>query len=180
MEKAHEAQQLEIGKKYLVAHAVMVNECGSVPMATLSYIPIIPILHKDKQFGVDIKHYHHDGRFAFTADKSLGNFMVDDKGKTNHIIYDDPKFQGGNKVLRIVYKQKECIRLTTGIKPPRRNTKHYKEGGKKYHEWYQSMIGQSCAGKRCPHLGAIMIEEKGKLVCPLHKLKGNIKTEKVI
>lgn len=46
--------------------------------------------------------------------------------------------------------------------------------------WYNSFLGKSCAGKKCPHLGTTMIEQEGKLVCPLHKLQGCLKTLKII
>lgn len=64
------------------------------------------------------------------------------------------------------------MRLTTGINPPTH--------AKNYNDWYKSMIGKSCAGKKCPHLGTIMIEQDGVLVCPLHNLKGCPQKEVII
>jgi uncharacterized Zn finger protein (UPF0148 family) len=42
------------------------------------------------------------------------------------------------------------------------------------------MIGKSCKGKKCPHFGANMIEKNGELVCPIHNLKGDLKTLKIV
>ena len=46
--------------------------------------------------------------------------------------------------------------------------------------WYNSYIGKSCKGKKCPHLGQVMIEHGDRYVCPLHNLVGSKATETII
>ena len=87
---------------------------------------------------------------------------------------------GDGRVLTI--KRKKCIRLTTGIKPPQRGTiKH--EGinhTERYYKWYESMVGKSCKGKICPHLGTTMQVVGDKLICPLHNLRGSLREEVIL
>lgn len=162
MQKVEEHTILEVGRYYMVPCARVVEKATD---KFLAYVPVIGKPHRDPQFGVAQEHYHIDGRFIH-----LGNrFMLDDYGRTNKIIStQDESFEFAEQ---IVYMKKRCIRLTTGINPP--------PGAKSYYEWYDTMVGKSCKGKRCPHLGTLMHERNGELVCPLHNLRGCINTETI-
>lgn len=51
---------------------------------------------------------------------------------------------------------------------------------KKVDELENVEVGKSCKGKKCPHFGTTMIEKDGVLICPLHNLKGSLKTSKIV
>lgn len=165
---------VEVGKTYYVRCALRRNEWGGK-----YFVPIIGELHNDKNFGIDAFHYHIDGRFC--TRKQMEIHGVCNEGKTNYIIR-EPHDQYYELWLtyKIAYIRMVCRRTGTGL-----NIKWEEKGKansifKRYFRWYDSMVGKSCAGKRCPHLGYTMKEEGGQLVCPLHNLKGDIKTEKII
>lgn len=160
---------VEVGKYYMVNHAKMVDRYGESEKTT-HYVPIIGIYHKDEQFGVKFPHYHVDGRFI-SKNKYLPSATIDENGKTNNIVSNDDTI-GAWKISEIVNLKVRCFRLTTGINPP--------DNAVKYWDWYTKQIGKSCAGKRCPHLGTLMHEKDGVLVCPLHNLIGNLETEKIM
>lgn len=164
MKVVDDTTELIVGKMYDVKCAVVMNR-----NTFIGHVPIIGDKHKDPQFGVNFHHYHIDGRF-FNENKAA---RVDRDGKTNLILQADHE-PNRNYVTEIVIKRKKCIRLTTGVNPPDAS----RDG--RYDNWYKSMVGKSCAGKKCPHLGAMMKEENGKLVCPLHGLKGCIEKEVII
>lgn len=149
-----------VGEYYNVMCAVM-DKNGKTEA-----IPVIGKEHKDIQFGVDYTHYHIDGRFK--------SRMVDQNGLTNSIIPTEKEVSPGyyGVFTGIKVRRKKCIRLSIGIKPPSRK--------ELYMTWYNSMVGKSCKGKKCPHLGTTMLEVNGHLVCPLHKLQGCPSTEKII
>lgn len=166
MEYAHKLHKLVVGKKYLVAHAELYNTI----INTTEFLPIIPNLHSDNEFSEEAKlpHYHIDGRFGMT--KALRESFRVRGGYTNNILcldYNTKEYQYDFKGL--VFKEKTCLREQTGIKPPF----SIMPSNNSYNVWYDGMIGKSCAGKRCPHYGANMIEVDGKLVCPLHDLHGD-------
>lgn len=70
--------------------------------------------------------------------------------------------------------------MTTGIDPPSRQVSEYGRNNlDKYQQWKESYEGKSCYGKRCPHLGTTMLDLGTHYECPLHKLKGNKKTNKI-
>ena len=165
--------QVKVGKFYDVLCAVLINKKKE------HYVPVIGILHKDPQFGVDAAHYHIDGRFTVDS-AAVSKFLKIKDGITNAIIrierYCDYQF------VRTEVKNLKCRRLLTGINPPARDDR-YNSGqlkGEAYWKWYDSMIGKSCKGKKCPHFGTHMQEKDGVLVCPLHNLHGSIETELII
>lgn len=163
MEVVDENTQLEVGKHYFVPCAKMAVYEHYI------YVPILGKPHADPQFNVRHEHYHIDGRFA-----SEGLYKVDKHGKTNSIIAVKGIDFHGIEVIRMT-----CKRLTTGIDPPKRPINNQHIGGA-YYAWYDSMVGKSCKGKRCPHLGTLMHEQNGVLICPLHNLKGSKETELII
>jgi len=156
---------LEVGKFYNVRCAEVKNGHTGT---TYAFVPIIGFPHIDSQLGVDYKHYHIDGRFSTGKDI----YPVDENGKTNSILQTDTSQNWADFVSGEVIKRRKCRRLTTGIKPPPK--------AEKYNAWYLTMVGKSCKGKRCPHLGTVMHERDGKLVCPLHNLIGCPKKETII
>ena len=149
-----------VGKFYNVRCAKM-DYSGKI-----EYVPIIGIEHADAQFGVNFKHFHIDGRFK-------SNY-VDENGFTNSILSTDGVANSAfiGKFRGIEIRRRKCLRLTTGIKPPKIKGK--------YTAWYNSMIGKSCKGKKCPHLGTEMVERDGRLICPIHKLQGCPSTLQII
>lgn len=155
----------EVGKFYKVRCIELLNSDDEV----YACVPIIGEKHRDPQFGVNVFNYHIDGRFA-ANDCPISH----QDGKTNNVVWagDFPAtwpvfYKPGN----IIYKRLKCKRQSTGIIPPEKG---------KYQDWYTSFVGQSCKGKKCPHLGQEMIEENGLLVCPLHNLKGCPEKEVII
>lgn len=164
MERVTDKTIVQLGKLYLVKCALMKSDWASYS------IPVIGSFHRDQQLGFDKMHYHIDGRF--TGKKNYFHREVDENGRTNHLVHNDPP--GGFQIKSIVYKKLICKRLTTGIKVPP------PEESRAYRKWYASMIGKSCKGRKCPHLGFTMQEENGRLVCPLHNLQGSLQTETII
>lgn len=163
MKPVNETDQLIVGKYYNV-------RCAKVELIwnEVMFIPIIGEKHKDPQFSVEHEHYHIDGRFANFG--SGYNYTVDQNGKTNGIVIVGKYFE--TEFIEVVIKRLKCQRLTTGVKPP--------ADAVKYWRWHDSMIGKSCKGRKCPHLGTMMAEQDGVLVCPLHNLHGSIETETII
>lgn len=158
----------EVGKFYNVP-------CAIVEVLTGKYagkkwiVPIIGISHVDTKFGnLPLPHYHLDGRF--TSGKN-GPYDTDEYGYTSGVVVScDTVF---SKFIGIETKRKKCKRLTTGLSMGIRKDERYSE-------WYKSMLGKSCKGKKCPHFGTEMLEREGVLVCPLHNLTGDILKEKII
>lgn len=167
MEYAHKVSELQVGKYYLVAHAVLENT-GCYPQ--ILRVPIIPIKHIDKDFAPKApEHYHVDGRFNVSGlIKDI--WEIDYWGLTN-IIVDTNKKQG-DVFTGIVYKKKQCKRLTIGLRPPMQ--------AKSFHDWVRSQKGKSCAGRICPHFKAKMNLINGELICPMHGLAGDPITEVII
>lgn len=173
--EADKCSTLEVGKYYLVAHATV--KWGNVTVD----VPVIPILHDDKVFAPDIpKHYHLDNRF-----NRVGNavFLWGENGELNNKIVND--VDAGLKEITLVegikYLRKKCVRNSTGLNAPTNIfSTSITKVGIDFIRWKQSMVGKSCAGKKCPHYGALMMEQGDKLVCPMHGLVGDKVTEKII
>jgi hypothetical protein len=148
-----EGIEVEVGKYYLVRCAKVVNPDGSLD----DFVPIIGEPHTDPSFGVKVKHYHIDGRFATEN-------WVNEEGKTNRILSTEVS-EDWKYIDSIVVKRRKCRRKTTGIRPPSHKDSTYAP-------WYEKYVGKSCKGKKCPHLGTTMHLVGDKLVCPLHNLQG--------
>lgn len=171
MEPITESTPVEVGQLYPVrcAHLVLRNSPSSKPL----YVPISGPEHRDPQLGFRQHHYHIDGRFTPGKD---GYWDTDKDGLTNTPIPTDEDAHYLHKFVGVVVRMRKCKRLTTGLKTPARAL----NVGMKYKAWYDSMLGQSCKGKKCPHLGTMMTESNGALICPLHDLHACPKTEVVI
>jgi len=157
---------LQVGKFYNVRCA-KIQPHGVKP----EYVPVIGVVHQDKAFDFPHNHIHVDGRFIGKD----GYFWVNSEGKTNNVVHVDRVKENdafSYRFIEFVIKRRKCFRLTTGIRPPNYAIRYW--------TWYKSMIGKSCAGKRCPHYGTKMHEQDGKLVCPLHNLVGDIETEVIV
>lgn len=156
-----------VGKFYMVKCAIIVSDMGAK-----KYLPVIGFPHTDPQLGTSKEHYHFDGRFT--------NRYVDKNGRCNYaIVTDEPdKEQYGGFYHGTEFRRMTCKRLTTGAIPTFKTK--VLEVKTKYALWYERQIGKSCKGKRCPHLGTIMHECNGRLVCPLHNLQGSIEAEIII
>ncbi len=166
MEYAHKVSKLVKGKMYLVAHAHIINKISDHHWAD---IPVIPIPHKDEAFAPLVsEHYHLDMRFGMPT-YVKHKYCIQD-AKSNHPVLIEDWF--AYYVEKIIYLPKRCLRLNTGLNPP--------QDAVKYNNWYKSMLGKSCAGKRCPHYGATMIEDNGKMYCPMHNLHADPLTLKVV
>lgn len=162
---------VEVGKYYMVPCAVQ-EKWGD--KAIKQYTPIIGPPHADKQFGFEHEHYHIDCRFIKKDRKKVAYTTVSDHGKTANVIVIDkaqPVYFAGIERHRL-----KCVRTTTGLLMPPVHSVF----SLKYLKWYEGMVGKSCKGKRCPHLGTKMHERHGVLVCPLHNLCGDIETETII
>lgn len=162
--------EYEVGKFYNVRCAKLLYGHGGFR----EFVPILGEVHKDIQIGVSWKHIHVDGRF--------NSSFVNNVGLTNQILQYD-KIEGFESYFtEIVFKRRKCIRAMTGLCPPNRYERDIFGNPKaeKYYTWVDSMIGKSCKGKKCPHLGTEMLVRDGKLFCPLHNLVGNIEKEIII
>lgn len=153
-EKIDKVLEPVVGKFYWVPCAHTHND---------AIYPVIPILHKDPDIAPHIgRHYHHDGRF--TGRLSTGeSFRLD---KTNYVVpVEDVKF--------IKYQIRKCMSRVGGLegKPGRDQV---------FKEWADTQIGRRCLGTKCPHKGAQMVLEDGLLVCPMHNLIADPKTQKVV
>ncbi len=168
MQLVDENTVLEIGKFYNVRCALMIRQKNDVHY----YMPVIGVAHEDT-FAALGKHYHIDGRFV-GKEGELVNFK---DGFTNQVCECVPHKTDPYRMFvgQIVIRRRKCKRLITGVNPPKEAFKYGK-----YAEWYNSMIGKSCKGKKCPHYGTTMQERGGKLICPLHNLIGCPTTEKII
>lgn len=171
---AHEQETLTVGKYYQVACAELKEQSSG----RLFEIPIIPLLHADPQLGVSEEHYHIDGRFGIPI-YIQGRFTIKN-GQTSTVIgigsYHPIALQ------RIIYKKKRCIRINSGPHVFLDKFHALKAGNIptiRYWNWYETMIGKKCAGKKCPHRGAIMIDNGAELVCPLHRLHANKETGEI-
>lgn len=149
--------------------SLIVGKYYNVPCAALQYydglklLPIIGIEHADPQFDFKEKHYHYDGRFS--------NYGID--GRANEVIETSGR-RTEYKFLGIVVRRRKCMRLNTGLIVPDTT---WEMNNHWFVLWYKSMLGKSCAGRKCPHLGTIMESKNGVLVCPLHNLHGSLKKE---
>lgn len=168
MQKIENVDALQVGKYYLVPVAIL-----KYPNGVIDEVPIINILHKDKQFGKvgSEPHYHIDGRFRI---KGYGNYNLIN-GHTNVVIGPSHSIYNSYILQRVEVKKKKCIRILTGLQIANRVTPP-----KTWAKWSDTMVGKSCKGKKCPHFGAKMIETDGKYICPLHNLVGDIATQKII
>jgi hypothetical protein len=157
---------LTVGEFYNIRCAKLINHLGTF----IKYVPVIGDAHRDKQFGFDYTHLHIDGRFA--SSNPASDYSVREDGTTNGVVLFGEVADCNHFAKEIVVRKMKCRRLGTGINPP--------VEAKKYFDWKKSMIGKSCKGKKCPHLGFEMIESNGLLVCQLHNLIGSIDTETII
>jgi hypothetical protein len=160
-----DATELIVGKFYNVRCAEVKNNFNH---KTFAFVPVIGEKHKDPQFGFDLAHFHIDGRFS--TEKDI--YPVDALGRTNSVLAFEKDSSRMHYIYQIVIKKRKCRRLTTGIKPPPQS--------ETYNKWYDSMVGKSCKGKKCPHLGTKMREENGQLICPIHNLKGCPTSEVIV
>jgi nitrite reductase/ring-hydroxylating ferredoxin subunit len=164
----------EVGKFYNVTCAELSRN------GKLYYIPVIGSPHTDSQFGVHHKHYHIDGRFFIS--KQLQKHFNIINGETVSIIATEPYVPVKYSFTKTMNKLKKCVRLNTGLCLPKSivfgTEKHFPV--LRFNAFFESFEGKSCKGKKCPHYGTEMLLQEGKLICPLHGLEGDIKTEKII
>ena len=157
-----------VGKFYNVPCAKLVNDSGRVV-----YIPVIGAKHIDKDF-FDEAHYHIDGRFCPINNPIA---VLDNEGRTNKVLSTKENGIFERYVFdSIEVKRKKCRRLTTGTNPP---VKMHSFDKSRFGTWAKKMIGKSCKGKKCPHLGTTMMECEGRLVCPLHNLASDVAQENI-
>lgn len=160
--------EYEVGKYYDVICALLQSKNSDI----ITIVPIIGIVHTDPQFGSLKPHYHIDGRFV--TKKVQAEFDMDG-GRTNQAVWIEDGYSPYWNFKLTTTVRLKCKRLETGLIVDK-ITNH----PKRYWWWYETMIGKSCAGKRCPHLGTEMLERDGVLICPLHNLIGDLKTEIII
>lgn len=162
--------ELTIGQKFLRPCAVVRMSDGREYK-----IPVFDHLHADPQFGFVYEHYHIDGRFEIhpriAHEYNLAN------GYTASVIKKD---NSSPEFLRIGLEEVLCVRLETGLSFPCHPNERQQNNLALYKAWYSKYLGKSCAGKRCPHYGTEMLEQGGKLICPMHHLTADAKTLLVI
>ena len=167
-----ENTRVQVGKYYKVVCAILL----SPDSGRIDYIPVIGAIHNDKQFGVEYDHIHVDGRFMsdsvdYRVKSGRSNMIID--------VNKDMAHATSSVFYGLCVKRRKCRYENGGINPPAKGLT-FTFGSKLYWNWYDSYIGKSCKGKKCPHLGTKMQEKEGKLFCPLHNLEGCIKSEKII
>ena len=132
------------------------------------FVPVIDLPHTDLAFDFPHRHYHIDGRFEIHP-RIAHRLQINDGYSATILVTEN----GALYDFKGIAKQKlKCVRMETGLAIP--------SCSEKYLNWYAGYIGQTCKEKRCPHLGTGMLEQDGKLVCPLHGLTADLKTLKVI
>jgi len=168
MEYAHKTSNCIVGREYLVAVATSKDRYSGKLYET----PVFPLLHSDPTFSLGYKHYHIDSRFISVGKE--GDWRIKSNGEVGYPIW--VNHDGADPFVSIEFKPLKCIRKITYLKQPESTGKFEKA----YWDWYESMIGKSCAGKKCPHYGATMILARGKLICPMHSLHADPITEKIV
>lgn len=151
---------LEVGKIYLVPCAVIENPFalrnGQSYTTAQEIIPIINHPHNDKENGQAYVHYHTDYRFE--SDGIVTLIMT--RTRINQ-----------TQVLNIEYRELKCIRTDNKWVTPVKDIK-------------RSVLKHDCIHKdKCPHRGYDMSNVAavdGIKECPLHGLKFNAVTNKII
>ena len=168
-----ENENVIIGKMYDVKCAKMSNGRNSY------FVPIIGEAHNDNQFGFVDKHHHIDGRFA--TKRNIDQLWINDFGETATVCSYKPS-NAYYTIESIVVRKMKCRKTTTGLNVPNRDKLDFwgQPKAEKFWEWSDTMMGKSCKGKKCPHLGTMMVEQNGMLVCTLHNLQGCIKSEVIV
>lgn len=174
LEKVTETTELIEGKFYRVLCAALYRSHSKDEEQDefIEYIPIIGIAHEDKQFSQVEKHYHIDCRFV----KTSKNYNISENEKCTSGIVLVERRQGEIYAKYLVYKRRKCVRQHTRLFIPDIESSNVTL----FRAWQDSMVGKSCKGRRCPHLGTLMQEINGMLVCPLHDLIGCKDTEVII
>lgn len=147
---------VEVGKNYLVKCARIKDSYD--PTDPGIWIPVLGMPHRDDDIGTDFVHFHIDGRFT---DSVAGIEVIE--GICNNVLPVDLSHAQKRWIKcvdKVSYKKMKCLRLTSGI--------HVSREWKSYFRWYKQFIGKKCEGKRCPHMGTLMQERNGRIVCPLH------------
>jgi len=134
-------------------------------------IPVFAQPHTDAQFNFPHEHYHIDGRFAMRPRMRHRLQMVN--GYTRSIIL--PSGSEMYDFIGLTALELVCERQQSGLSFAGHNADL-----SAYEKWYQGYLGQSCKGRRCPHLGTDMLEYDGKLVCPMHHLTADPVTHQII
>jgi len=154
----------QVGKNYLILCAELEWKEDN----RIYYVPVIGLLHSDPAFNFPNEHFHIDGRFEVHP-RIAHQFQIVDGYTSVVLLTEGTGLYEFKSFLQLPLK---CVRSETGLTVPPDN--------EKYWTWYQTYIGKSCKGNKCPHMGTEMIEEDGKLKCPLHALCADIKTLKII
>lgn len=161
-------KNVEVGKYYLVP-CLWVSKIKS---QFHEFVPVIPFLHSDPQFGTENakkKHFHFDCRFLNSEVRLYFDVF---NNRTMRVLTIDIL---ESVVLHHVLMQ--CVSTETGLESNLTAGRLMPEQTK---TWYKSQIGKSCAGKKCPHYGVEMLENGDFLECPLHGLIGSQKSNKII
>jgi len=177
------SEQYEVGKSYWVRAARMISQGASAKWKCY-YIAILGEPHSDTIFGVQATkvHLHIDARFMDMRKFNKHDYFIQKDGTTADAIFVDAvRQERRGRFDGIVMRKMKCVRLTTGLAVPNIDDEYIPPSTKyAYWSWVRSMVGKSCAGKKCPHRDQEMLECDGKWVCPLHGLTGDPATEKII
>lgn len=168
-----------VGNTYLVPciHRVDTWDCDE------EIIPVIGPRHSDPQFGpmAANQHWHIDTRFQPTdaQGNDIGQ-MCSRNGRTLAAIFDIP--DGPFKMLtpEPELRPMRCVRQHTGLNVDAIKNHVNLLAKERYETFYKAYEGRTCDGKKCPHRGVEMHDRKGHLECPLHGLRANKKTLKII
>lgn len=138
--------------------------------ARIYQIPVIDHLHADPQFGFAEAHYHIDGRFEI--EPRMRHQLRVANGHTASVIVQKCSLY---ELVGVRKQMVKCTGKTTGLRLPEPG-----DHAALYQNWYKGYIGKECKGRRCPHFGTEMLEQDGRLVCPLHHLVADKATLKVV
>lgn len=182
---AHETPNIIPGQHYRVWCAVVWKWTKGNIGSYQYLLPVSPILHKDDKFGVRHKHYHVDGRFQLIEPIDgyayYQHYSDETKGRNNAgVFFCNPSNRISGEsvgILGLMPKILMARYAATGLSISFFAFKN-ENGG--YATWYRAQIGKRITKGRCPHWGALMIPEGGKLRCPLHDLHGCPKTNRII
>ncbi|WEA01708.1 hypothetical protein [Mucilaginibacter sp. SJ] len=164
--------EFKIGQKYEVDCAVLEWKEDGI----IYYVPVFDHLHADPQFGFEYEHYHIDGRFEMHP--RVRHWFNIKYGYTLTVIVKHD--MGSYNFKGIIQQSLKCEWERTGLLFIKQPKEKQRENLKSYETWYESFVGRSCKGRRCPHYGTEMLENNGQLVCPMHHLTADLLTEKVM
>lgn len=164
-------ETLEIGKIYLVPTVY-----GPMGLR-MDYWPVLGPMHEDKEvIGFPLSHYHYDFRF-FNSDQWAYALRYTRGGALHGAVMCHNLNYPEAKPGPITFRRRKCQRKYPEFPFGKAERGWLPE----LREKYQASIMKDLT---CPHKGASLrglpIDEAGCITCPLHGLKWNVESGKLV